>query len=197
LIVGIDQRRYLRWCAITGMTLPAMVVLLAGGILPSLSAAYYSNAHDVFVGQLFIVGGLLGFYSGFDWRDRTMSATAGASAPLIATLPIAPAGATTWQTWVGYGHFAAAIVFFACLAWFCLHLFPLTGGKPTAEKLIRNKVYRASGTLIVGCMVLLVLAATLFKSSPAVFWIEAAMVEAFGLAFLVKSEFLLRDKPAA
>jgi hypothetical protein len=195
--VGIDQRRYLRWCAITGMSLPLLVVLLNGGMLPSLSSSYYTDARDVFVGSLFIMGGLLGFYQGFDWRDRTMSAISGASAPLIATLPMAPAGATAAQTWIGYGHFATAIVFFACLAWFCIHLFPLTAGNPTPEKIKRNRVYRACGTLIAGCLILLVLAATLTKQSPAVFWIEAVMVEAFGIAFLVKSGFLLRDKPAA
>jgi hypothetical protein len=194
--MGIDQRRYLRWCAITGMSLPFLVVLLNWGWLPSLSAAYYTGARDVFVGSLFVMGGALGFYEGYDHRDRLASAIAGAAAPLIATLPMAPAAATTLQAIQGWGHFASALAFFGALWWLCNRLFPLGSAEPTPEKLKRNLVYRIASDVILWGIVGMAVVSVALDNSPWVFWIEAMMVEAFGVAFLVKSGFLLADKPA-
>ena len=197
--MGIDQRRYLRWIAINGMALPLVLILFSWSFLPSMSAAWYTSARDPFVGCMFLMGGALGFYQGYDHRDRLASAIAGISAPLIATLPMAPPTATALQTWIGYGHFVAALAFFGALWWLCNRLFPLGSGNPTPEKLMRNVVYKTAGDLILWGIVGLTVVSIALDRSPWVFWIESTMVWAFGIAFLVKGDLVpfLRDKPAA
>ena len=182
--LAVNQTRYLRWIALSGMFLPITLVIMHGGVLPSLSAYYYSDARDQFVGLLFVLGAALGFYQGYDSRDRVWSAIAGICAPLIATLPMAPDEATAAQELIGWGHFVAAVLFFAALAYFCLRLFPLTDGSPTPEKLKRNRVYQACGYVIVIGIAALAVVANVFNRSPAVFFIETLMIWSFGVAFL-------------
>lgn len=102
---------------------------------------------------------------------------------------------------IGPMHFVSAALMFSVLAAFCLCQFTRSGGDPTREKLRRNKVYVWSGWIIVGCMGLALLHAVLkcFLSASDVdahkplFWLEAVMLLAFGVAWFVKGDTLLRD----
>ena len=67
----------------------------------------------------------------------------------------------------------------------------------TPEKRQRNVVYRASGIVIVVCLLLI---AVLNFLPPApiddlqpVFWLETVASVAFGLSWLIKGETLLKD----
>lgn len=190
-----------------GLTLPLALVLrewvsvlyagVGQALLPSMSAYYYASARDLFVGDLAAIGLFLGLYNGYDSRDRWTSAIAGAAATGVAMFPMAPAGAAGLAVWCGWAHFICALAFFGALAWFCLVLFPKTSGDLTPEKLIRNEVYKTCGYVIVAGVVLLAVVAMTIDHSPWVFWIEAAMVAAFGFSWLVKGEAFLADQGVA
>jgi hypothetical protein len=107
---------------------------------------------------------------------------------------MSPPASVGWLEVQGWLHFGFAIAFFASIAAMCLRLFVLTDTNPTPQKVLRNLVYRACGWTIVAGLVVMVPLCMLVESSPWVFWVEAVMVEAFGLAFLCKSGLLLRDK---
>jgi peptidoglycan/LPS O-acetylase OafA/YrhL len=58
---------------------------------------------------------------------------------------------------------------------------------PGKQKMRRNFVYRSCAHIIVIGVAALAVVAVSFDHSPAVFWIEAMMVWAFGVAYTVKS----------
>ncbi len=100
-------------------------------------------------------------------------------------------------------HYAAAIVLFVLLAFFCLFLFTRTHRSipPTPQKIWRNRIYRCCGSLILFC--LLVLAAAEYQWIPTWQWMsnwhhlvlagETVALTAFGISWLIKGAVFLRD----
>lgn len=161
-----------------GYLLPVVLILyglVAGGILPSISAAYYTPMREVFVGVMIAQAVFLWSYEGFrpDAGDLiTDKATARVAAVAAALVALAPAGppdkladpaalteagqlpaCTMLQCLLGVDladrlHLVAAAVFFAALAVYCLVLF-VKGDVDSAEKRGSNRVYRICGWLIV------------------------------------------------
>ena len=95
-------------------------------------------------------------------------------------------------------HFAAAGVFFAALAYFCLVLFPM-GGKRRADGSaalsLEHITYYACGMVLIaailGGLAYLVLPfKDQLRAVNYIFWIETAGVLAFSLAWLVKGDAL-------
>jgi hypothetical protein len=105
------------------------------------------------------------------------------------------------HNWIGILHLAAAGLFILSLAYFTLFLFTKGELVPTPQKTIRNKIYKAAGYVMLGCVGLLIIffalpdsiADPLLKFKP-VFWLETIAFLAFGSSWLVKGEFLLKDK---
>ena len=196
---------------ILGMALP--LVLIVGGLLdyrriePSISDFYHTTYRDIFVGTLCAIGVFLICYRGYGRRtgdvidDDWLGTVAGVSAFGVALFPNeSPTDeiATMTQNIVGIGasplfHYASALVFFACLAVFCLVKFPRTA-KP-----YRRRIYRGCGWIIV-LSLLGIAAASAFKilgsgvwrdavvNYQLVFWFEAVGIWAFGLSWLVKGK---------
>jgi len=212
-------RKAIGWIA---MALPfALLALHRGPALTSISQSYYRDVNAVFVGFLCAIGVFLLFYRGYDGRDRVASFVAGLCAIVVSQVPCgsgcrAPAAvvADMWQWQDAYPglltalHFGAATLMFAALAWFCFFLFPETDrhGHEGDRKLLRNKVYRACGTVIVVTMAIKAadeLFARFHQGSGflwdvGTFCVESTMVLAFGVSWAVKggSFGLLNDRQA-
>ena len=194
-----------------GMALPVLLVI--GGLLdarriePSISDFYHTTSRDIFVGTLCAIGVFLISYRGYKWRpgevigDDLLATLAGVSAFGVALFPNESPSqqiATMTQKLVGIGvsplfHYASALVFFSCLAAFCLVKFARTA-RPE-----RRRVYRACGWLIVATLLVIAVASVLkiWGAGPAravvvdnklVFWAEAIGVWAFGVSWLAKAK---------
>ena len=160
----------------TALTLPLLVQLLGGSVM-SLSASYYTPAHDTFIGALALISAFLFAYRGYDRRDLIAARVAAGAAALVGICPTAPFGTHTWQ---GTIHGLAALVFFLALAYFCLVLFPL-GSNP-----MRNRVYKICGYWIVAATVISAWGILAGAPGRFVFWFESMAVWSFGLAWLLK-----------
>jgi hypothetical protein len=196
-----------RSIGIIGLALPFVlafgkILLESPGLLPSISAYYYSVMRDVFVGAMCATGVFLLSYR-YSRLDDIAGDIAGIAAFGIAFFPGAPAkGATEQQMIIGKVHLGFAAVFFLTLAFFALVLFQrLDWNKQlTPEKLQRNGVYRASGIAMLVFFALLLVDLLFlqdnqgFQSLNPGFWLESLAIFAFGIAWFVKGETLMKDK---
>lgn len=206
---------------VLGFLLPFILILGTfqfGGcceIQPSISDYYHTNMRDVFIAYMGSLSIFLLSYRGYDLTDRIVSALAGIFGLTLALFP-------TWldvdpltgelrpcNIWcnvnppyaIGYIHLIAAGLFILSLAISSLFLFTKGETSPTPQKLIRNKIYTISGYIMLGCLALLILYFALPDSITEslqwlkpVFWLETIAFLAFGFAWLVKGEFLLKDQ---
>lgn len=196
------------------MALPFVVLLVHGGWLGSVSAAYYTHGGAIFVAGVCAIGIFLLFYRGHDGRDRIASFTAGAAALVVGQVPCGcgqqacpafpwgwgPAySASVWPT----VHLLAAALLFCVLALFCLWLFPMSDEPPHAnrKKDQRNRTYYACGGVIVICLLALFVHFAFVKwlGPRGVFVLETLMLLAFGFSWAVKGEAIpfLNDGGAA
>jgi hypothetical protein len=170
----------------------------------SISAYYYTSSRNYFVGSLCA---LAVFFLSYEYRhlnefraDNYLSNLASIAALGVAFLPTTRGGvaSTGPEKAVGILHYGCAVTLFAILAAFCLFLFTRSQGGATAQKVVRNRLYRSCGGVIVGCLVLCAIALwTTPDGWRALFWLESIMVWAFALSWLVKGEFrgILADQP--
>ncbi|MBN6039496.1 DUF998 domain-containing protein [Amycolatopsis sp. 195334CR] len=191
-----------RAVGVIGLALPVVlivgkIVLEGGGTLSSISGYYHSVMRGVFVGSMCAVGTFLLSYRGYNRLDDICGDIAAVAAIGVGLFPVAGPDPTPTQRLVETVHVACAAVFFVTLAVFCLFLFTRTGGEPTRHKTWRNRVYRTCGLVMLACLVLIAaeglwLADELAALNP-VLWLESAAIFAFGVAWWIKGETLLRD----
>jgi len=99
------------------LSIPAVVIFFSSETLNSISAYYYTNARDLFVGMLFIVGAFLFAYNGHtDWQAR-WSKVAALAAFGVALFPTTKQGGAA--TFTSLVHLASAGTLFTILAYFC------------------------------------------------------------------------------
>lgn len=189
----------------------------------SISAYYHTGMREVFVAILAALGIFLLCYKGPEKWDVLAAKLAGAAAILVALLPTSEPSREATDTGerlpdsvtlfsgpnaldpeiIGKLHYASAAVFFVTVALMALFLFTKTGGaSPTAGKRLRNRIYRVSGVTILLAIGLIVvdkvlLGAAWSGGTSFVFWMETVAVTAFGVAWLTKSEVLLKDRESA
>jgi hypothetical protein len=203
-----------RTIGVLGILFPFILVIgsmVAGGcheIQPTISDYYHTNMRDVFVGMLCAVALFLFSYRGYNYQDNIAGnlacilALGVAFFPSSVTDPLAPCNnpVTIHNPVTGKIHLVAASLFFITLAYFSLFLFTKGVSMPTPQKLLRNKIYKICGFIILTCLVLLILYYSLpslefhLKKYKPVFWIETIALWAFGVSWLVKGQYLLRDK---
>ena len=148
-----------------GIALPFVLslgalLLFQTGIQSSLSSYYHTGMGDVFVGTLCVIGVFLLSYKGYERADDIAGDLACLFAVGVALFPVAPDDAATGGArFSGYVHLACAGLFFSTLTYFSLVLFTKTDSSkpPTRKKTQRNKVYKACGYTMAGCVVLLVI----------------------------------------
>jgi hypothetical protein len=195
-----------RCLACVGFAFPIILligrwVLESHGILDSISAYYYSVMKNFFVGILFAIGTFLICYR-YERKDDILGDVAGFFAIGVGLFPPAPdVGATDQQVVIGDFHYAFAVGFFVTSAIFALWLFRKTDPNkdPTPRKRLRNLIYLICGITIVACLVLIFLHRILPDNSwlqqiHPDFWLEFIALLAFGFAWLVKAEWILKDE---
>lgn len=101
--------------------LPIIVSLLSTTELSSISASYYTNARDVFVGMLFIVSAFLWGYNGHTSREAVASKIASLAAMAVALCPTS-SDLCEIDT-LSIIHAIAAFVLFSILVFFCFGPF--------------------------------------------------------------------------
>lgn len=189
-----------RAIGLIGIALP--IVLIVGNLLVdggdlggSLSGYYYTDMRNVLVGSMCSAGVFLIAYYGHSVIDNVASTLAGAGAIGLALFPTTSDNPTSWGRTSGVLHLVFAGVFFLMLAYICLRQFTRHDGEqPTGRKDQRNAVYRACGFVIIGALVLIALSKWLglAPSLHPALWLECFAVWAFGIAWLVKGQTLLR-----
>ncbi len=202
LISYLTLRKFI---GLIGILLPfALVIiniLLARKVVMqgSMSGYYYTDVRGVLVGSLCAIGVFLFAYRGYGGWDDALTDAAGLFAIGVALFPTAPANPSPEARNIGYVHLTFAGSLFAVLAVIALWQFTKTGPgtERTAQKKKRDLVYRICGIVIAVCLVLvpiesLVIGAPIQRFQP-LFWLEAVAVVAFGVAWLVKGEAILKD----
>ncbi len=185
-----------------GVALPVVLVIwgyrLAGpnGLLDSISAYYSLRTRDIFVGTLWAIAWFLFAYKGYDDHDDRVTDLA---CFLALGVALAPNSGTTLESLV---HSISAVAMFLVLAYISFRLFTKTTGERTPRKLVRDRIYRICGIVILVCIVLIVLYHFLpgdnsFVPLRPIFWLEAVALWAFGISWFVKGEAVrfLNDSP--
>ena len=195
-----------------GLLLPFTVrigALVVEGVAAtdSISAYYYTSMRDILVTTLVLVGVLLACYRTPDRRDAATAMIAGAAAIGIGLCPMDPVFAKEIliqhprlgdaDCYINRGplgfHFIFVTVFFTLsfyLVYFRFQAF--TPEIPTPQKLVRNRIYRICG-LIMFASFTTIGALAIFNQGASIFWPETAAVIAFGVAWLIKGQIVLKD----
>lgn len=223
-ITVFNYRTLRRLMGLIALLMPIIVVVFAGQELSSISASYYTNARDIFVGMFFIVGAFFCAYNGGDGWQKKASKLAALAAILVALFPTSEFGQGSLHSTV---HFTAAFVLFVILIYFCFgffradikavkgpsgknevrdaETFRLTSkGKQQGDKeRLRSGIYLTCGWIMVASIVVAALS-KIFLSEEMVrewalmFWAETAALEAFGVAWITAGKFgFLQDKGEA
>ncbi len=173
------------------------VLLFFGGdpIQKTISLYYYTGMRDVFVGSVCSIALFLFFYKGYDYLDNFAGNLAGFLALGVALFPTVKQGP---QDWAGIVHFVCASLFFVVLSAFSIFLFTRKTGKPSKQKLIRNKIYISCGVVMIFSLIAILIYFSLVdyekSESCFVFWAETLALVAFGVSWLTKGGTLYPDK---
>ena len=183
-----DYRALRLLMGIIALALPIVVSVISSTALSSISASYYTEARDVFVGMLFIVGSFWMAYSGHTPKEKMASKWASAAAISVAIFPTA---CDYCEPSIRFKvHAAAAVALFSILAYFCFGPFRKnTKGMP-GKKGRRSKIYLTCGWIMVACMLVEVVATYALSSETVnalriTYWVEATALGAFGIAWIV------------
>lgn len=173
----------------------------------SISAYYYTSMRDVFVGILAAIGVFLFCYRGPSKQDNILTNIAGLCAIGIGLLPTEPIYhelissrflTSSAECYSNHGplgfHIYVVAAFFLIISYLAIFRFP----KPsqpyiTKQKLSRNKIYVACGIVMV-LMLIAIVAIKAIAPKQSIFWPETVAIVAFGIAWLVKGQMILKDK---
>ncbi len=185
-----------------GVLLPLLVFignLISSGLQPlRYSISHYHGTgigSDIFVGLLFALGFCLFLYEGYVLTDKISAKIAGIFALGVAIFPTG-----TENILFNNLHYVFISLLFIVFAFFSIFLFTKSSsGKMTRLKLIRNKIYRACGIIMLICITAISVSTFLIpelnKKYHFVFWFETLMFNSFGISWIVKSQrFILKDK---
>lgn len=195
-----------------GSSLP--IVLVLGSFVfgkckilaPSVSQYYYSTMGDFFVGTLCAVAIFLFSYKGYNFWDKFLTNAAGFFAVGAAFFPTHSAEAfaacnvnnSDTSDLINIIHFVTSGLFFICLSLISIVQFTRSKGKMTPQKKIRNRIYKICGyamlasILLIGVYRIPAITPLLQRYKPT-FFLEAIALIAFGISWLTKGEFLLKD----
>ncbi|MBI5846339.1 MAG: hypothetical protein HZB31_00020 [Nitrospirae bacterium] len=187
-----DYRALRLLMGLIAFSLPIVVSLIAPERLTSISASYYSNARDVFVGLLFVVGSFLFAYNGHTESESASSKVASIAAVFVAICPTSCDGCP--RSFNSLIHYVAAAVLFSILAYFCFIPFRQDIKGLGGKKARRSGIYLISGVTMIGCMV--VISTAHFLLSPETmdrfritYYGEAIALMAFGVAWIASGKF--------
>ena len=188
-----DYRALRLLMGLIALALPFVVLLLSARPLSSISASYYTDARDAFVGMLFVVSAFLWAYNGHSSKEARLSKVASLAAIFVA---IFPTSCDLYETGgiASSIHYGAAATLFAVLAYFCFVPFRRNTKGQKGKKGRRSKIYFVCGWIMVGC-ILSVFVANFTLSDETIqalrltFWAEAIALVAFGVAWIVAGKY--------
>lgn len=164
----------------------------------SASAYYWSHMRNVLVGTLCCISLFLFSYHGRIWQDSFTSKLAALFALGIAFFPTSP---TNQKDDISSKlHYITSGCFFVLLSYMSIFLFTKIYGERTKKKIKRNRIYRICGIVMilsVACIPLdriQVIDQYLSFLRP-VLLLETFTLTAFGLSWLTKGQFILKDDP--
>lgn len=199
---------------ILGIVFPLVLIVSAHifgdckTIRESLSAYYFTQSRDFFIGLLFVVGSLLITYKGYSRFDSILANISGFAAMGIAIFPTENSfGNDACNLWANYQfptlHYICAGTFFISLIIFSIILFRKTNPNsvPTQEKLMRNRVYLVCGWIMTLALLLMVLNKLVTNEIEVwmgldgyfTFVMEWIFLCAFGVSWITKGEYILND----
>ena len=188
-----DYRALRLLLGLVAFLLPVLAWLLSSESISSISVSYYTDARDVFVGSLFVIGALFFAYNGHTPRQKWVSKGASFAAIITAIYPTACE--TCASDIKSVIHYVAAVALFSTIAYFCLGPFRKNTKGKKDKSGRRDKIYLACGWIIIGCM--LVAGIAEFTMSDAIrqalrftFWAELVMLWTFAIAWIVAGKVL-------
>ncbi len=174
------------------LALTFVVSLLSYSPLSSISASYHTEAHDAFVGMLFVVSAFLWAYNGHSSKEAWASKVASLAAIFVA---IFPTSCDLCETDIkSIIHYGAAVTLFAILAYFCFVPFRKNTKGKEGKKGRRSKVYFICGCIMIGCMLSIgiteiTMSDETIKALSLTYWAEAIALVAFGFAWIVAGKY--------
>jgi O-antigen/teichoic acid export membrane protein len=206
---------------ILGMLLPLFLylfLLVDTGFtkpMPSISHYYHTRSCSIFVIVVSLLAIFLMIYKGKEKIDFYLSLLAGTFALLLLLFPAnnlpddfrCKACVVTTLKESEFRpafHLVSAALFLLILAIMAIFLF--TRSKRTKEtrgrqKRRRNRIFRTCGAIIIFSLLIMLagikfeLFGTFYEENNLTFWMETLAVEAFGFAWFVKGEAILKDEP--
>lgn len=171
------------------LSLPFIVTAISAQRLESISASYYTDARNVFVGLMFVVGAFLFAYNGWTMRQAVASKFASLGAVLVALFPTACKLCEPGLS--SHIHQFGAALLFSILAYFCLGPFRDKTKGQGGKKALRSRIYLVCGVLIIAAMLAVLLVPDEIKQTwRIVFWAEAIALSSFGVAWVVAGKYL-------
>lgn len=166
--------------------------LLSSSQLSSISASYYTEGRDAFVGMLFVVSAFLWAYNGHTSKQKWASKVASLAAICVAIFPTACENCDT--NLISIIHNVAAATLFIILAYFCFGPFRVKTKKQTGKKGRRSIIYFTCGCIMVGCMLIPLIAKLslpdeTIKTLSVTYWAEAVALCSFGFAWFVAGKY--------
>jgi hypothetical protein len=210
----VSTLTYRKVVGFMGIFLTPVLFIFAGFVFPSsISAYYYQASGTIFGGTLCAIGMFLCCYKGYELGDHVGSFLAGVAAIVVGLCPTAPdpskipvpTSIKAHQDFLSNIHWISAGIFFLAITYLCWFQFIQTrkepGFVPNPQKLSRNFWYRFCGAImLVGLLGILAdkiwpnVLQRFFTLLPPVLFFETIAIVAFGFAWLIKGEGLLKDK---
>ncbi len=175
------------------ISLAALTSVFSEDAIESISASYHEGgwARDIFVGFLFALSAFLLAYNGRSRAQMLLSKVAAFAAMGIAMFPCKCEG---HPEIIPYVHGISAAVMFLVLAFFCYTFYRRALGKSHIQAKWRAAVYAICGIIIVASILILAVdhlfeGAISSRIDRLTFYGESAGLVAFGIAWLVASQF--------
>lgn len=188
-----DYRALRLTVGLVAFGLPIVTWLISSESISSISASYHTDARDVFVGSLFVIGALLLAYNGHTSQEKLVSKGASLAAIIVALFPTNCKGCDPDIKSVI--HYIAAVILFSIIAYFCLGPFRKNTKGQKGKKGRRAIIYLVSGLIIVGSMMgigaaELILSEEIKNALAITFVGEFVALWAFGVAWIVAGKVL-------
>jgi hypothetical protein len=163
----------------------------------SVSAYYYTSMRNEMEGIICGIALFLLSYDGYTRQDSIVSKLAGLFALGIAFLPTSDTAAKS--DIVSILHYTTSGIFFALLSYMSIFLFTKSAGNETRQKKQRNRVYRVCGIIMAASVAGIPIDGIAAIHEKIIFLkptliLETLALVSFGISWLTKGEFILKDK---
>ena len=163
----------------------------------SVSAYYHTSMRNALVGIICAISLFLLSYNGYTWQDSLASKLAGLFALGIAFFPTS--ATNDKGDIMSKLHYITSGIFFVILSYMSIFLFTKSSGNMMPEKKIRNRIYRVCGIIMIISVIGIPIADIpaihnrIVLLNPTLI-LETFALMSFGFSWLIKGEFLLKDK---